>query len=155
MAEPADAQIADRLANLPPKLRTRERERLAVGLALAGVGFDEIAAQVGYANRSGAWKAVERALQRGAAQDVETLRELELARLDAMQAGLWNAARKGQLGPVDRVLAVQRQRARYVPQLMEPERFELGGTRGKPVVVEFVMPEPETVDPVPEEELQS
>lgn len=65
------------------------REIRAVQLRAAGAGFDQIATALGYANRSGAYKAVRRALQRWGSEAVEELRVLELARLDQITQKLW------------------------------------------------------------------
>lgn len=56
----------------------RAKELQAAKLRGQGLSFDEIAAQVGYADRSGARKAVERAMTRDVGE-VEDLREVLLA----------------------------------------------------------------------------
>jgi hypothetical protein len=68
-----------------------EREREAIGLRRAGASYDEIAARVGYADRSGAKKAVERGLSRWMRESDEELRALELERTEVIIARLWPA----------------------------------------------------------------
>jgi hypothetical protein len=64
-------------------------------LALAGLSYDDIAEQVGYTNRGTAWRAVQHALRERTLQAVDEHREMELARLDALQAAHWEAAVSG------------------------------------------------------------
>jgi hypothetical protein len=63
------------------------KENLAVQAVLRGMTYEQAATAAGYANKSGAYKAVQRALAR-TAQDIATnadaLRALEIARLDRM-----------------------------------------------------------------------
>ena len=68
-----------------------EREREAIGLRRAGASYDEIAARVGYTDRSGAKKAVERGLSRWMRETDEELRALELERTEVIIARLWPA----------------------------------------------------------------
>lgn len=89
-----------------------ERRAKALELHLAGATYDAIAKAVGYASRSGAYKAVKEAL----ADDEETTPDLaeaastELARLDAMLTGLWTKARRGDVQAVDRVMRIEERR---------------------------------------------
>jgi hypothetical protein len=95
-ADPTAAELA----------QARERDRKAVELALAGASYTAIADQLGYADRSGAWKAVRRALDRQEATEVGALREQEVARLDRMQAALWAKALRGDVQAVAAVLRI-------------------------------------------------
>jgi hypothetical protein len=70
----------------------RERQRRAVELAIAGASYDAIAQELGYADRSGAWRAVHEALNRWEAPKVAELRQMENARLDRLQAAWWTKA---------------------------------------------------------------
>jgi hypothetical protein len=102
-----------------------EREHQAVQLALAGATFDQIAQQVGYANRSAAWKAVQRALARVEAHDVGSLREVEGARLDRLQVAVWPAALRGEVKAATVVLRIMERRARLLG-LDAPLRADVG-----------------------------
>lgn len=96
--------------------RAREKEDRVVALRLAGADFEEIRKQVGYRDRSGAWKAYARALQRKAIPSGpdDNLREdevnLELLRLDEMQKRIWAKAMRGDLPSLDRVLKIMERR---------------------------------------------
>lgn len=70
------------------EIEARLREREAVRLRADGLGYDEIAEQLGYANESGARAAVGRALARSADPDVERLRQIEVRRLESYRMGL-------------------------------------------------------------------
>lgn len=66
--------------------QTRQLE--ALRLRLAGHTFPEIAEELRYRDKSAAWKAVHRCLDRQEAEGVEHLRRLESARLDVLQRRL-------------------------------------------------------------------
>jgi hypothetical protein len=104
-----------------------ERRTRAVELARAGTSYDEIALKLGYANRSGAWKAVQAALSTHEAHEVTALRELELQRLDALQEALWGKAIAGDTKAVAAVLRIVDQRIRLLGLACEP-----GNQGGKP-----------------------
>ena len=81
----------------------------ALELHLAGATYDTIAEQVGYASRSGAFAAVQAALDAGVPVG-DDLVQTELARLDAMLSSVWAKARRGDLAAVDRVLKISERR---------------------------------------------
>jgi hypothetical protein len=74
-----------------------------VELALTGHSYDDIAHQVGYSNRGTAWRAVQKALRDREVEAVDTYREMELARLDALQAACWESAVAGERISGDRL----------------------------------------------------
>lgn len=102
----------------PPKadelaaLRLRQTE--AVALALSGLSYQEIADQLGYADRSGAWQAVRAALDRQEKPKVAEYRDMENARYDRIQAALWPAAIADppDLKAIDRLLRLFERRAK-------------------------------------------
>src|SRR5476649_565943 len=66
-----------------------DREREAVVLRRAGASYEEIAKRVGFADRSGAKKAIERGLARWMRGADEELRAMELERTEAIIGRLW------------------------------------------------------------------
>ena len=62
--------------------------------------------EVGYQNRGTAWRAVHDSLNSRIAEAVTEYRELELARLDALQAAHWPQAVAGSVRSADLVLRV-------------------------------------------------
>ena len=60
----------------------RNREARALNLRKGGFSYDAIAAELGYADRSGAYRAIQRALARTLSEPADELRKLEVERLD-------------------------------------------------------------------------
>lgn len=89
-----------------PKAMTLHREARAVELLMAGNDYDQIAAELGYSSRSGAWRAVQRALRKRRDEVADEYLTLELERLDALQCALWDAAMAGDLKAVDAILKI-------------------------------------------------
>jgi hypothetical protein len=69
-----------------------DRQVRALQLRRSGATYDDIARAVGFASRSGAYKAVARALRERLLEGVDALRSLELERLDRLQLACWPAA---------------------------------------------------------------
>lgn len=67
---------------------TAERDAQAARLRARGMSYPRIAAELGYADHTGAWHAVQRALRATVAEPAAEVRQLELDRLDQ----LWEAA---------------------------------------------------------------
>lgn len=110
---------------------SRERQAKAVELHLAGATYESIAASVGYAGKSGAFKAVQEGLEAlGEAPGMGEAMATELARLDAMLTGLWSKARRGDVNAVDRVLRISERRTQLLAmnrRLSEDEQKEPSG----------------------------
>ena len=112
--------------------RRTEREARAVQLALARRSYDDIAKELGFANRSGAWKSVHRALKREVVEGARDLRDVEMARLDALQAAYWSRAVDGDVKAATIVLRVIERRSRLlgldrVEQAGAPNSLVIGG----------------------------
>jgi hypothetical protein len=73
----------------PAAIDRAEREREAIVLRRAGTSYEDIATRLGFADRSGAKKAVERGLSRWMRESDEELRAFELERTEALIARLW------------------------------------------------------------------
>ncbi|MCC6446809.1 MAG: hypothetical protein IT210_25580 [Armatimonadetes bacterium] len=110
----------------PRRIAEAGKEAQALNLRKQGHTFEQIAEQVGYADRSGAHKAVMRALQRLTNEPAAEARALELLRLDALLLALWPQAEKGDLKAIQSVLNLMARRARYLgldapPKAAAPE----------------------------------
>lgn len=90
------------------------RKARSVELRLAGSEYEDIAREVGYSNRGTAWRAVNKALRERVDGAVDEYRELELARLDALQAACWEKAMAGDIASATLVLKVMGQRSRLL-----------------------------------------
>ena len=90
------------------------RELQVLELRRAGMTFQQIADEVGYADRSNAHAAYKRAIARAFQQPAAEVRELEADRLDRLQLAVWARALRGDLAAVDRVLKISERRARLL-----------------------------------------
>ena len=104
------------------RIAAAERQARALELRKAGLGYAAIAHQLGYAGPSGAYKAIMTALRALTGEPAKELRDLELARLDDLLAGLWADARQGNVQKIDRVLKLMQRRAALL-RLDAPQRF--------------------------------
>jgi hypothetical protein len=93
------------------RIEAVERQRKAVELRKAGMSYEAIADELGYAGKSGAYKAVHTALTRTLQEPADELRALEAARLDDLWRGIWLDARKGNVAKIDRALKIMARRA--------------------------------------------
>ena len=109
----------------PKRAGPLARRRRALELRLQGLTFSEIADEVGYASPSGAYEACKRAMNSETFYTAPEFRKLHVVRLETLLAGIWNLAREGKLGAVDRVLNLLKREARLLgldlpPQPQEP-----------------------------------
>ena len=97
-----DVFITAALAELP-RVNGRHRNRAlaaarrvrAVELGTAGRTYDQIATELGYANRGAVYRVVANALETQTVDAVENLRCLEVERLDMIQVAMWQKAMDG------------------------------------------------------------
>src|SRR4051794_18019038 len=94
--------------------QARLKRARAVELLAQGLSYDEIARQVGFTHRGSAHRAVYKALAEREAEDIDNLRALECARLDAVQAAYWQKAMEGDVRAAALVLRVMDQRTRLL-----------------------------------------
>ena len=71
------------------------RRAKAVKLRTAGLTYDQIAKELGYANRGTVYRVVAEALRAQTLEAVGELRDLEVARLDSLQVAMWQKAMDG------------------------------------------------------------
>lgn len=84
----------------PRRILAVTRQAQAVAMKAAGETYETIRLQLGYANRSGARKAVVTALNKQIAGPVDELRAVENQRLNAMYEGIKDKAEKGNIDAV-------------------------------------------------------
>jgi hypothetical protein len=97
-----------------PSIAVRLKGQQAIKLRMAGATTSQIASQLGYANESGAYKAIMRELEQTAqdmSESTEAVRQLELKRLDQMQFPIWNQVLSGDQGAITTALRIQERRA--------------------------------------------
>jgi hypothetical protein len=90
------------------------RKARAVELALAGCTYDEIAHELGLANRGTAWHMVQNALKERTFAAVDAYREAELKRLQRVEDALWPKAMAGRYRAGNAVLNVMDKRIRLL-----------------------------------------
>jgi hypothetical protein len=115
------------------ELEIRERESRVLELRRAGFTLQRIADEVGYADPSGAKKAIKRYYDRLEAEANEHNRSEELERLDRLQVALWNRAVKGDDKAIRTVLRIMELRSKIlglhapVKSQVEVINYELTG----------------------------
>lgn len=85
----------------PTNAETAERQRKALEMRVAGATFEQIAAQVGYADASGAYRAVSRGLLETQRPAADELRALMVRRYERLLLGVWRDAVGGNLKAAD------------------------------------------------------
>jgi len=96
------------------RLEAVEKQQRALEMRKRGTSFQAIADELGYSNKSGAYKAVMSAIEKMLREPAEEVRTLELERLDELLSGLWEKAVKGDAAALDRVLRIMERRAKYL-----------------------------------------
>ncbi|WP_333746007.1 hypothetical protein [Streptomyces sp. IBSBF 2950] len=127
-------------ASKAQRAATAHRRSQAIALRLAGMDYATIAERLDYADRGAASKDVHRALEANLEAEsaaVATLREIEVQRLDRLQAAAWAKAAKGDLKAIETVLKVIDRRAKLLG-LDRPARTEITGADGGPLQIEAV-----------------
>lgn len=128
---PSESKTSER------RLEAVERQRKALELRKAGVSFERIATELGYASSAGSYQAVMAALDKTLREPADKVRSLELERLDAVSIRMYQQAREGNLGAIDRLMRLMERRARLLGLDMATQ-LEVGGLGGGPIKVQEV-----------------
>lgn len=138
--------MAERPKLSAQRIKALADQRKALELRRMAMGYQAIADHLGIGLAT-AHRHVMDALKEARAQistEADTLKSEDLSRLDAMLAGLWPRASKGEAVAVDRVLKIMERRAKLLG-LDAPDRAELAGPGGGPIpvasAVQFYIPE--------------
>jgi DNA-binding CsgD family transcriptional regulator len=125
-------------------LQRAQRRQLAVKLRLEGLTYDQIGERLGITSAP-AYRLVEREIRKLAATstgEVERLRILDTARLDAAITGIWPGVQKGDPQAVYALVAILARRAKLLG-LDSPARHEVAGPEGGAINVASVVEERE------------
>ena len=97
--------------------RIEERRQIVFANVLAGATYREIAKEleVSVGTVSSDVKQVMEELHESTVSNAKEYRRVELRRLDVMLNALWDDAKRGKLGAIDRILRLMDQRAKYMP----------------------------------------
>jgi hypothetical protein len=91
-----------------------DKEIKVLELRRAGLTWQRIAEETGYADHTGAYAAYKRAIKRTMQQPADELREAELDRIDRLQLALWPKAMKGDNSSVNTIVRLMERRARLL-----------------------------------------
>jgi hypothetical protein len=105
-------------------VETAMKAERALSLRLGGATYEQIARQLGYSNRGGAYNLVHQALKAMLREPAEQVRELEVARLDTMVLAYTPAMLRGDVKAGGMLLHVMERRARLLG-LDAPVRVDL------------------------------
>jgi len=86
------------------KARAAYRRAVAAELRTQGHSYDEIAETLEYRDRSGAWRAVMKAMNDRQVTAVDRLRMVEFADLSEQHRAVWQQAKAGDFKAIDQVL---------------------------------------------------
>lgn len=96
------------------KAATAYRQNLAMELRTSGYSYDDIAEVIGYADRSGAWRAVQNALAKKTLTSVDRYRMLRFAELEAEHRRTWAAAHAGDFRALDQCIRALDERVKLM-----------------------------------------
>lgn len=123
------------------RIANTDKQRQALELRTAGMQYEEIAVQVGYANRGAAHNAVKGALKATLKEPAEYMRQLEDDRLNRLLQSVWPQAIAGELAAVGMAL-----------RIIAARRELLGLDAPKEARIELTPP---TVSPAVEQQLEA
>jgi predicted DNA-binding protein (UPF0251 family) len=120
----------------PRKVRSAQRRAEVMRLREEGHKFPEIGRRLGISHVA-AWKHCQRGLEEAAKQlteSAETIRAIELNRLDRALVKVFRKVDQGDLAAVDRLIKIQERRAKLLG-LDAAEKYEHSGAGGGPIQV--------------------
>ena len=91
-----------------------DKEIKVLELRRAGLTWQRIAEETGYADHTGAYAAYKRAIKRTMQQPADELREQELDRVDRLQLAAWPNAMKGDTKSIMTIVKLMERRARLL-----------------------------------------
>ena len=90
--KPTQRKAGSQKAQSRQRLTETARQGQALALRLTGATYERIAQELHYHDRGGAWRAIEKALDRTLEEPAKHVRKLEAARMDALLTGIWTSA---------------------------------------------------------------
>ena len=98
--------VIDNPVPLTVKMSSREKQKRAMALKLAGASYAQIAENLGYADSSGAHKAVAVGMKSSLQENAGELRKIHYGRLEHMLMLVWPAVNQGDSHAVNSALQV-------------------------------------------------
>ena len=96
------------------KAPSTDKDARVLELRRAGLTWQRIAEEVGYADHSGAHRAYQRAIRDNSQQGSDELLRQELDRLDRLQVAAWPQAMKGDAASMSMILKIIEQRVKLL-----------------------------------------
>lgn len=90
------------------------RRTRAIELKAQGLTYQQVADELGYANRGSVHFIVQKGLAKREAESIDALRHVEEQRLDALQHAVWTRAMEGHLPSVEAALRILKARMRLL-----------------------------------------
>lgn len=100
--------------NKQPDPEVIDREIKVLELRRAGLTWQKIALETGYADPTGAYAAYKRAVKRVLKEPVQEVLDQELDRLDRLQVAVWPRAMKGDDRAINTILRLMERRAKLL-----------------------------------------
>ena len=105
-----------------PRVSGRHRNRAlasyrrarAIELRARGLTYQQVADELGYANKGSVYSIVQKGLADREADGVDELRFVEQQRLDALQSAVWERAMEGHVPSVEAALGILKARMRLL-----------------------------------------
>lgn len=98
----------------PARLRAVERQAKALKLRADGFSLAEIASRLGYRGRQGAHDAITRGLVATLSEPADTVRKLDLERLDGLWRRFYARAGRGSIGAAHVCIRILERRAKLL-----------------------------------------
>ncbi len=125
------------MGNRDRRIAAHARQLQALELRLAGVTYEQIATQLGYAGRSGAHKAVASALAQTLREPADELRMISAERLDRATLAIWRGVSGGDTRAIDTLLRIEARRAKLLG-LDAPTKVEQSEPEGEVRIIHIV-----------------
>jgi hypothetical protein len=103
-----------RMSKAESKAPSTDKDSRVLELRRAGLTWQRIAEEVGYADHSGAHRAYQRAIRDNSQQGSDELLRQELDRLDRLQVAAWPQAMKGDAASMSMILKIIEQRVKLL-----------------------------------------
>jgi transcriptional regulator len=88
------------------RLTAAEKRSEALALRIAGMSYEEIATTLGWANKSVAWKAVQKGIADVPRENARELKTMQLETLNEAKLSIFAAVRRGDVQAIDRLIKV-------------------------------------------------
>lgn len=110
----------------------------ALKLRIQGKSYPAIAEELGYADASGAYRAIMACLAQSSQESgLEQVRQIEVARLDALLEKLWPGVEEGDTDSIKTYIAVSARRAKLLG-LDAPVKMDHGIDPNKPIIIKVI-----------------